>query len=400
MKILKAIVPGATLGFAVLFSALAYGSDAIIPSPPKLAAEGYLLIDADSGKVLVEFNSRQRLPPASLTKMMTSYIAATELERGTIKLNDQVRVSEDAWKLEGSRLFPMDWLWYQEHGTSAALKDVLYGVVVSSGNDAASALATHIAGSEDTFADMMNQHAVRLGMRDTNFINATGLPHENHYTTAEDLAKLTVALIKDFPEHYKIYKEKYFTYANERTRNRNVLLWRDPSVDGVKTGHTEAAGYCLVASAERDDMRLISVVMGTNSEESRATESQKLLSYGFRYFESLHLYDAGDALKTVRVWGGERGSVDVTVAEDVVVTIPRGGKKNLEASMDLGTVIKAPLTLGQELGRLLVVLDGETLADVPLSADAAIEPAGFFKRIWDAIVLFFVGLFGGDTLAL
>jgi D-alanyl-D-alanine carboxypeptidase (penicillin-binding protein 5/6) len=389
--------------FTIVFSLLALtatlnadAANAIIPAPPELAAEGYLLIDADSGLVLVEHNSLQRLPPASLTKMMTSYVVSSVLMNGTLKLEDEVNVSVKAWRTKGSSMFIRE-------GTKVSVEELLRGVIIQSGNDASIALAEHIAGSEEAFASVMNKQADLLGMVDTKFINATGLPDEDHYTTASDLAKLTVALIYDFPEHYKLYKEKYFTYGApgevpKRQNNRNLLLWRDKSVDGVKTGHTEAAGYCLVASAERNGMRLISVVMGARSEEKRATESLKLLTYGFRYFETLKLYDAGDTLKTVRVWGGTNPGLSLGLVKDMAITVPRGSKDKLEASMDIQGVIEAPVSKGQQLGKL-VITDGESIVEeVPLVALTAIDEAGFFKSLWDAIMLFFTQVFNGDPL--
>lgn len=382
-----------SMGFilALFLATPGRAAEAIVPSPPQLAASAYLLMDADTGKVLVEHNSEQRMPPASLTKIMTSYVAAAELEHGTISLTDYVTVSVKAWQMEGSRMFIQE-------GTEVLVQDLLRGVIVQSGNDASVALAEHIAGTEDVFVDMMNQHAERLGMTNTNFVNATGWPNENHYSTAHDLAKLSIALIKDFPEHYEIYSEKYFTYNNIRQPNRNTLLWRDPSVDGVKTGHTEAAGYCLIASAVRDGMRLVSVVMGTDSEEARATESQKLLTYGFRYFETLRLYDANETMRTVRVWGGDADSVDIGLPQAVVITIPRGAEENLDAAMDLDRIVRAPVERGQELGSLTVTLGEETVYEGPLVAARGVEEAGFFSRMWDGIVLFFLQLFGGDPL--
>ncbi|MBL4679196.1 MAG: D-alanyl-D-alanine carboxypeptidase [Pseudomonadales bacterium] len=363
----------------------------IIPAAPQLAAEGYLLIDADTGKVLVEYNSQQRLPPASLTKIMTSYIASSELINGTLKLNEDVDVSERAWRTGGSRMFIQE-------GTKVKVEDLLNGIIIQSGNDASVALAEHIAGNEDAFADVMNQQAQLLGMTDTHYMNATGLPNEEHYTTAADLAKLTIALIKDYPEYYKRYSEKYFTYNDIRQPNRNQLLWRDKSVDGVKTGHTSAAGYCLVSSAVRNGMRLVSVVMGSKSEEARAVESQRLLSYGFRYYETLNLYKADETLKTVRAWRGQVSNIDLGLAEGITITIPRGAKKNLEASMDIQQVIKAPIKKGQAVGKL-TIMSGELLvAEVDLVALVNLEEGGFFSRLWDAIALFFTELFSGDTL--
>jgi D-alanyl-D-alanine carboxypeptidase (penicillin-binding protein 5/6) len=379
--------------FVFLAPVVIHAAEAIIPSPPQLSAEGYLLIDADTGKVLVDYNSEQRLPPASLTKIMTSYVAAMELERGTISMDEMANVSVKAWRMEGSRMFIKE-------GTQVRVEDLLRGIIIQSGNDASVALAEHIAGSEDVFVDMMNQHAGRLGMADTNFMNATGLPDENHYSTAHDLARLAIALIEDFPDHYAIYKEKYFTFNDIRQPNRNSLLWRDPSVDGVKTGHTDAAGYCLVASADRSGMRLVSVVMGTGSEEARATESQKLLTYGFRYFETVRLYDANESLRDIRVWRGTRGSNSLALPEEVVITIPRGTKENLEATMDIDRVVKAPISQGDEIGKLTVTLGEDVVFEGPLTAMHEVEEAGFFKRVWDAIALFFLQLFGGDPLAL
>ena len=364
---------------------------AIIPAPPELAAEGYLLIDATTGSAMVEFNADQRLPPASLTKIMTSYVAAKEIERGTITLDDEVAVSIKAWRMEGSRMFIQE-------GTKVRLEDILRGIIVQSGNDASVALAEHVSGSEAAFAELMNQYAQQVGMTDTHFVNATGLPDENHYTTANDLSRLTVALINQFPGHYKIYSEKHFTYSDIRQPNRNKLLMRDSSVDGVKTGHTDAAGYCLVASAVRGDMRLLSVVMGASSEEARAAESQKLLTYGFRYFETAHLYRADEALRQVRVWGGQHSTVKLGLTADVVVTIPKGVRDQLQAGIQVKNEIHAPIEKGDELGSLTVSVPDKEDISVPLTALNGVQEAGFFARIWDSILLFFVSISGGDPL--
>jgi D-alanyl-D-alanine carboxypeptidase (penicillin-binding protein 5/6) len=364
---------------------------AIIPAPPQLAAEGYLLIDAATGTPLVEFNADQRLPPASLTKIMTSYVAAKEIERGIITLDDEVGVSIKAWRMEGSRMFIQE-------GTKVRLEDILRGIIVQSGNDASVALAEHVAGSEEGFADLMNQYAQQLGMTNTNFVNATGLPDENHYTTANDLARLTVALINQFPEQYKIYSEKYFTYSEIRQPNRNRLLMRDSSVDGVKTGHTEAAGYCLVASAVRGEMRLLSVLMGASSQEGRAAESQKLLTYGFRYFETAHLYRADETLRQVRVWGGQHQTVNLGLSADVVMTIPKGIRDELQAEIQIQNEIHAPIEKGDELGSLTIGLPDKEDISVALTALNGVQQAGFFARIWDSILLFFVNISGGEPL--
>ena len=369
-------------------------TSAIIPAPPQLAATGYLLIDAKTGKTLVEKNAHQRLPPASLTKIMTSYVAAKELAMGTINLEDQINVSVRAWRMEGSRMFIRE-------GTQVRLEDLIRGIVIQSGNDASVAVAEHVGGSEDNFVRIMNQYTVQLGMTGTNYINSSGLPDENHFTTANDLATLTIALINDFPEHYAIYRERYFTYGApgevpKRQFNRNSLLFRDSTVDGVKTGHTDAAGYCLVASAVRNGVRLISVVMGASSEEARARESQKLLTYGFRYFETAQLYKGGEALKQVRVWGGRTNSIRLGLSEDLLFTIPRGSRDAIKVRISLVEEISAPITLEDELGTLVVTLPRGDEIVVPLQPLHSVEESGFFGRLLDKIVLFFLRLSGGD----
>ncbi|HAK51003.1 MAG TPA: serine-type D-Ala-D-Ala carboxypeptidase [Gammaproteobacteria bacterium] len=366
-------------------------SDPIIPAPPQLAASAYILMDARTGKILVDHNSGQRLPPASLTKIMTSYVSAFELQKGTISLSDEVPISVKAWRMKGSLMFIQE-------GTKVRLEDILRGIIIQSGNDASVAIAEHIAGSEDSFADLMNQHALRLGMFDTNFVNSTGWPHEDHYTSARDLAKLTGVLIERFPEHYQIYSEKTFAYNEISQRNRNKLLFRDKTADGVKTGHTEAAGYCLVASALRNGMRLITVVMGASSESARATESQKLLTYGFRYYETVGLYTGDESLRKVRVWGGKHSSINLGLAEDVVVTIARGARDNLTANLEIDSEIHAPLKKGQELGSLTVTVGSNEPVKRPLVALNSVEEVGFFSRLWDTINLFFLKIFGGDPL--
>lgn len=393
MLFLSSRLKGCVALLLVSLTSWANAAPVIIPSPPQLAATGYLLIDAKTGEPLVEFNAEQRLPPASLTKLMTSYVAAQEIKRGTISREDRVRISVKAWRMGGSRMFIQE-------GTEVRLEDLLRGMIIQSGNDASVALAEHIAGSEEAFADVMNQYAASLGMNNTNFVNATGWPDENHYTTAADLSKLTVSLINEFPEHYKMYSERSFTYNNITQANRNKLLMRDSSVDGVKTGHTDAAGYCLVASALRDDMRLISVVMGTSGEETRAVESQKLLTYGFRYFETAALYQADESLKQVRVWGGKHESIRLGIEEDMVLTIPRGSRDDMEAVVTVVDEVHAPFDQGEALGELKVTLsDGKEIL-VPLVALNGVQEAGFFAALWDTIMLFFLKLTGGDPLAL
>ena len=371
----------------MLVASTAQAVSALIPAPPQIAARAYLVMDADTGHVIAADREDERFPPASLTKMMTSYVVEYEIAKGNIALEDMVLVSEKAWRTGGSRMFIQE-------GTQVSVDDLLHGVIIQSGNDASVALAEHIAGSERAFADLMNQHARLLGMENTHFENATGLPAEDHYSTAIDLAKLGKALINEFPQHYALYSQKYFTYNNIRQPNRNKLLWRDDSVDGIKTGHTDEAGYCLVASAERDDMRLISVVMGSSSEEVRAQESQKLLSYGFRYYRTHALYEAGQVLRDEKVWAGSRDQIRLGVAENLAVTVPRGQTDQLEASIELDKVSKAPVASGDVLGQVQITLQGERVASVPLVALEAVPEGGLFKRIWHAILLFFIGLIG------
>ncbi len=358
----------------------------LIPAPPQVSASSYVLMDAASGAVIIEHNSHERLPPASLTKMMTAYIVEAEIERGNIRMYDEVDVSVNAWQTGGSKMFIKE-------GTKVIVEDLLKGVIIQSGNDASIALAEHIAGSEGAFADIMNKQAELLGMKNSNFMNATGLPDEAHYSSAYDMALLARAIINDYPQQYAVYAEKYFTYNNIRQPNRNRLLWRDKSVDGLKTGHTEAAGYCLVASAVRDGMRLISVVMGTSSEEARAKETQKLLNYGFRYYQTHPLYEKDKSLTESTVWGGKQDKINLGVVRPVVLTIPRGNQANLQAELKVDPIIKAPVEIGQEFGRLHVMLDDKLVVDEPLVALESVEEGGFFKRLWHAIKLFFVGLF-------
>lgn len=364
----------------------AHARPVIIPAPPQLAATAYFLIDADTGRVLVENNADMLLPPASMTKMMTSYIVSSEIERGTIAPDDLVSISVNAWKKGGSKMFVRE-------GTKVTVKDLLRGLIIQSGNDASIALAEHIAGSEQAFADIMNQQAAMLGMSNTTFKNATGWPADGHVSTVRDLAILGRALIKDFPEHYKLYAEKYFTYNGINQPNRNRLLFTDKSVDGIKTGHTEEAGYGLTASSERDGMRLVSVVTGTRSESARASESQKLLSYGFRYYYTHKLYSKGDVVNTAVVWKGQLNEINIGLPNDIYLTVPRGSENDLEATVHIDEVIQAPIFVGQELGNIVVMLDEEELLNTSIVALSSVEEAGFFSRMIDGMRLFFAGFF-------
>ena len=354
----------------------------LIPATPKIKAKGYLLIDFNSGRVLAEKKSDQRMEPASLTKMLSAYVVDHELAKGNISLDDEVRISEKAWRMQGSRMFI-------EVGKKISVEDLLKGVIIQSGNDATVALAEHVAGSEDAFVSLMNQHASELGMLDSHFVNSTGLPHKEHYTTPRDLAKLAIALIRDYPKHYDWYSQKEFVYNDIKQYNRNRLLWRNKYVDGIKTGHTESAGYCLVASAERDGMRLISVLLGTRSDETRSSESQKLLTYGFRFFETHRLYKANEPLTTARVWKGAQEELSLGLNEDLYLTIPKGQYKKLDANMNLGARIIAPIKQGQVFGTVNIALGDEQYAERELVALSAIKSGGLFGNLVDEIKLLF-----------
>ena len=362
----------------------ALGNGPPIPAAPKLQATGYLLIDATNGEVLVEHNADQPLPPASLTKMMTAYIAEREIAEGRMSFDDKVPVSIKAWKTGGSRMFIRE-------GTEVRLEDLLRGIVIQSGNDASVAVAEYIAGSEDVFADVMNQTAVSLGMTNTQFKNSTGLPQEEHYTTAKDLGKLAARTIADFPETYAIYREKNFTYNGIKQANRNSLLFRDPSVDGLKTGHTEEAGYCLVASAERDGFRLISVVMGTASEKVREQETTKLLQYGFRYFNGQTVFAAGQSLpeSAREVWFGESEMVELVPTESLYVTLPLGRESAIQAMLDAPDTLDAPLDAGAVVGNVKIMLGERILAESPVAVAEAVPEGGFFKRMVDFVLRLF-----------
>ena len=351
-----------------------------IPAPPKIAGTGHLLIDFDSGEILVENNADQRLEPASLTKIMTAYAIFRELKEGHIKLDEEVLVSKKAWQTPGSRMFI-------EVGKKIPLELLLKGMIIQSGNDASVALAEHTAGNEATFAQLMNNHARRLGTLNSNFVNATGLPHADHFTTPRDIAAVAAATIREFPEYYAWYAEKSMLFNDIKQHNRNRLLWRDSSVDGVKTGHTEAAGYCLVASAKRDGMRLISIVMGTKGEEPRAKESQTLLNYGFRFFETHRLYGAGDTLTKARIWQGAKEELALGIAQDLYITIPRHQYKKLDAKMNIQPQIIAPVQKGQSQGTVNVSLHGEEIAELPLVALENVDSGSIWHNMVDGALL-------------
>lgn len=357
-------------------------AQAATPAAPKIAGTAYILQDFHSGQVLASLLPDNQIEPASLTKMMSSYVIDQELKQGNIKLTDQVRVSKKAWQMGGSRMFI-------EVDTQVSVEDLMKGIIIQSGNDATVAMAEYIAGSEDAFVSLMNNYAKQLGMKNTHFMNATGLPHKDHYTSARDLAILSSALIRDFPEHYALYAEKEFTYNNIRQFNRNKLLWQDKFVDGIKTGHTEAAGYCLAASAKRGDMRLISVVVGTKSENARSSESQKLLTYGFRFFETHKLYSAGQSLSDARVWKGETEATQLGLVDDLYVTIPRGTYDQLKATMSIDQKIVAPVEQGKVYGQVNLSLEDNLIEQRDLIALKSVEEGGFVGGIIDEIKMMF-----------
>jgi len=353
-----------------------------IPNPPELDASSYFLVDFESGRVLAEKNPDEQVEPASITKLMTAFLVDKAIAEGDLTLDEMVTISEKAWRMKGSKMFV-------EVGKQVSVDELLKGLIIQSGNDASVALAEHIGGSESAFAGYMNHQARLLGMHNTNYVNATGWPDENHYSSARDIAILTRAIIDEFPESYRLYKEREYTYNEIRQFNRNRLLWRDDSVDGVKTGHTEAAGYCLVASAEREEMRLISVVLGTSTDKARTQSSQSLLNYGFRYFQTHKLYRADEVLKTARIWYGDQEQASLGVGRDIFITIPRGRYRDLDASMEIDREISAPIARGQALGQVSITLDGEEILSEPIVAMQAVNEGSLIEWALDSIKLMF-----------
>jgi serine-type D-Ala-D-Ala carboxypeptidase (penicillin-binding protein 5/6) len=363
------------------FSSVEAASNSIlIPSPPTVNATTYLLEDFNSGRVLAEKEADKKVAPASLTKIMTAYVIYRELAVGHLKLQDPVTISKKAWETQGSKMFV-------EVGKQVSLEDLLKGMIIQSGNDASVALAEHVGGSESGFATMMNQHAARLGMTNSHFENSMGLPTPNHYTTARDLSKLTHALIAEFPDYYRWDAQKEFTYNKITQQNRNKLLWRDKTVDGVKTGFTDDAGYCMVASAKRENMRLISVVMGTPSPDARANESHALLNYGFHFYETHKVYQGNTSLSEVRVWGGESKLLQLGLTSDLYVTVPRNHYSELKSNITVNQPLMAPVTKGQTYGTINVSLAGQPLLDKPLVALKSIEQGNFIQRTYDKLML-------------
>nr|WP_246601140.1 D-alanyl-D-alanine carboxypeptidase family protein [Alteromonas antoniana] len=370
----------------MLLAAFTFTASAAVvtPPPPGVAAKGFVLMDYNTGQLIAEQNADMQLAPASLTKIMTIYVIGKELQAGNISLNDEVTISENAW----AKKFPDSSKMFIEVGTKVKVTDLLRGIVVQSGNDACVAMAEHIAGSESAFASMMNAHAQSLGMTASHFVNSHGLHDPDHYTSPRDMAILSQALIEETPEMYKIYSEKEFTYNGIKQYNRNSLLWdKSLNVDGIKTGHTSDAGYSLITSAEQGDMRLISVVMGTDSERARKVENKKLLRYGFRFYETVTPYKAGESFVAHRIYMGDRETVDLGINQSTPITIPRGQAKNLEANFELDKKLEAPLAKGQVVGTLYIQLEGDDVATYPLVTLQEVQEGSFFDRIWDWLLL-------------
>jgi D-alanyl-D-alanine carboxypeptidase (penicillin-binding protein 5/6) len=371
-----------TCFLVMLYSASGWAAAKPIPNPPTLNATSFFLFDFDSGRVLAEKNPDDHVEPASITKLMTAYLVDKAIADGDVTLDEMVTISEKAWRMKGSKMFV-------EVGKQVSVEELLKGLIIQSGNDATVALAEHIAGTESAFAGYMNHQAKLLGMINTNFVNSTGWPDENHYSSARDIAILTQAVIRDFPQSYRLYKEREYTYNEIRQFNRNRLLWRDETVDGVKTGYTQAAGYCLVASAQRDEMRLISVVLGTDSSKTREQSSQSLLNYGFRFYETHRLYRADEILQTAKIWYGEQEQVNVGVGKEIYITIPRGRYRDLNISMEIDREISAPVLSAQQLGRVSIKLDDEVILSENIVAMQGINEGSLFVRLKDRIKLMF-----------
>jgi len=381
-----------TLVFFLIVFAFGVQAENAVPAPPQLAAKAYLLMDATSGAVLVEHNADERLPPASLTKMMTAYVLAEEINAGRVSETDMVKITENSYSQ--NPLFAGSSLLYIEPGVDVSIADLQRGIIISSGNDSSVAVAEHIAGTEAVFAEMMNTNAKRLGMTNTHYVNSHGLPDPRHLTTARDLAILARAMINDHPKQYSIYKELEFTFNNIRQYNRNTLLREDPSVDGLKTGHTAEAGYCLVASALRGDMRLIAVVMGTASTKARKNDAASLFNYGFNFYQTKTLFEPMTELAKPRIWKGQEDYVPVGVLDKTVLTLQHGKHDKLVTSVAINEELVAPIAVGDPVGTVTVSLDDTAVLQTPVVALAAVESGGFFARLWDSILMLIASLFG------
>ena len=354
--------------------------ESFIPKPPSINASNYILIDSTSGRILAEKNADERIEPASITKIMTGYVAADQIAKGFVSLEDQVLISENCWRKGGSKMFIRE-------GTRVSFSDLIKGMVIQSGNDASCAIAEHVAISEEGFIDLMQLYVDELGLNNTQFKNVSGWPDPDHYSSARDLAKLTKSLIDKFPEHYSLYKERYFTFNEIKQRNRNSLLWQDESIDGVKTGHTESAGYCLVSSGVRNDTRLIAVTLKSSSEKSRLTDNRRLLDYGFRYFRTKKVLESNVSLLVEQVWGGETESVSLSSAQDFYLTLSPRDFPRVEPEVKLNDYLQAPIAKGQVVGQVDLILDGDSIASVEVVAMEEVPALGFFGTVWSNIKL-------------
>ena len=358
-----------------------------VPNAPELDLKSYILIEPNTNTVIAEFNSSDLIEPASMTKVMTGYVVSDQIKNELISLNDQVLISEKACKMEGSKMFI-------EVGKKVSILDLLKGIIIQSGNDASVAIAEYVGGTEDGFVDLMNSYAGALGMNDTNYINSTGLPAEGHFTSARDLAILTAKFINNFPDEYALYKEKQFTFNNIKQLNRNKLLWRDESSDGVKTGHTSTAGYCLIGSAERGNMRLITVVAGSDSDNDRFLSTQRLLEYGFRFYATQKYFDPNKEYVSAKVWGGRSEQIQLGVSDEISITLPRTSFKDIKVDYEYKSNVQAPIIKGQVMGSLKIISDGEVVKTADLIALENVEAKGFFGRLWSSFVLWVMSLFG------
>lgn len=388
--LLSTLISGYFVSTAIVLFTFNLSAQPLIPAAPDLAAKSWVLMDASTGKVLTSHEADLQIPPASLTKMMTSYIIANEIEEERLALDDELIVSTNAWRKGGAKTGGSTM--FLNEKSSVSVDDLLHGLIIQSGNDASIVLAEHVGGTEDNFADMMNQQAKLLGMENTNFTNSNGWPDANHYSSALDMALMAQALINDYPEHYSIYAKKSFAYNGISQPNRNSLLWQDSSVDGVKTGSTKEAGYCLVSSAVRNDMRLIASVMGATSNNSRIEASKKLLAWGFRYFRTRMLYQAGEQLQTERLWKGTQGSVNVGLLDAIELTLPRRADKNINAEIAINNYLEAPISYGDEVGTIKLTLGDETLYEGAVISLESVAASAFYLRIWDSISYFFLNL--------
>ena len=366
--------------FSLVLSFLLSGNESFIPDPPSISSSNYILIDANTNRVLAEMNPDEEIEPASITKIMTGYIVSDQIQDGFITLDDEVLISENCWRKKGSRMFI-------EEGSRVVLLDLIKGMVIQSGNDATCAIAEHVAGSEDNFVDLMMRYAEKMALDNTSFINPTGWPDADHYSSAKDIAKLSTLLIKDFPDHYSLYKEKWFTYNNIRQRNRNALLWQDDSIDGLKTGHTESAGFCLVSSGTREQTRLIAVTLKSKSEKTRLTDNRRLLDYGFRYFRTKKLVTEGQNVKEEQVWGGELEKVAIAPIQDFYLTLPLRDFKKIESFVSLEDYLQAPISKNQIVGKMLFKLGEEEVGSVDLVTVKEVKSQGVFGRAWSNIKL-------------